>query len=331
MNHRRFGELTIAWECRDLSFDVVAAALPLELPTLDEHHAPGSATITVRAWSVPEPIEDPTARGATPLLFHVGTRCSFDPSGFFLWDGASRVRVARGGALIEAEVHERSFERSHAYFASVTMMMALQMALRAHGYFHVHACGATWPDGERWLLPAESDAGKSTLALSVCSSGATFLSDDALVLRRVGVDVEALGWLRPMRMTRATAAAFPGLMALATPCPAGSARDFEVDPRVAFPGRGIAAMPSPFTLLFPRIADQEVSSVRALDRAEAFGRLLHACAWVASEHVPRRDEQLDVLRRLVAQSRADELAAGTGLLRDPVAEVGVLRELLARR
>jgi hypothetical protein len=58
---------------------------------------------------------------------------------------------------------------------------------------------------------------------------------------------------------------------------------------------------------------------------------LHACAWVASEHVPRRDEQLDVLRRLVAQSRAYELAAGTGLLRDPVAEVGVIRELLARR
>jgi len=273
--------------------------------------------------------ESPASRGATPVLYHAGTLCFLDASGFWLWDGASRVHVSGDGTAIEAEVHERSFEQSPAYYASVTIMMALLLALRAHGYFHVHACAATWPDGERWLLPAESNAGKSTFGLALFSAGASFLSDDALLLRGSGADVEAIGWPRPMRMTHATAAAFPALAALATPCPPGSARDLEVDPRVAFVGRGVSSMTSPFALLFPGISHQPVSRVRALDRADAFGRLLHACAWVASEHVPRRDDQLELMRRLVDASPAYEVAVGTGMLRDPLAELAAIRSQLA--
>ena len=329
MNHRRLGELTIAWDCGELTFDVVAAALPLALSGQDAPDAAGSGpSITVQVRRALAPLESPANSGATPALYHTSTRCFLDASGFWLWDGASRVHVSRDGTAIEAEVHERSFEQSPAYFASVTVMMALMLALRAHGYFHVHACAARWPDGERWLLPAESNAGKSTLGLALFSSGAGFLSDDALLLRGSGTEVEAIGWPRPMRMTHATAAAFPALSALSTPCPPGSARDLEIDPRVAFAGRGVASMTGPFTLLFPGISQMPVSQVRALDRAEAFGRLLHACAWVVSEHVPRRDEQLELMRKLIDASPAYEVAAGTGMLRDPLAELAAIRAQL---
>ncbi len=328
MNERRVGELTIGWDCGDLPVDVIEAALPLELPLTATPARPPD--LFVRARLVRDPIPSPASSGATPVLFHTGTRCFLDASGFLVFDGASLLRVQRGGAAIEAEVHDSSLARAQ-YFASVTMMMALALSLREHGYFHVHACAAAWPDGERWLLPAESNAGKSTLGLALFSAGARWLTDDALFLHRVGDQVEAVGWPRPMRMTHATAAAFPALAGLATPCPPGSARDLEVDPRLAFPDRGVHALRGPFRLLFPRIAHAADSGVVALDRAEAFGRLLHACAWVASEHLPRREEQLELLGRVVDGAHACELAVGTGVLRDPTTEVTAIRALLARR
>jgi hypothetical protein len=51
---------------------------------------------------------------------------------------------------------------------------------------------------------------------------------------------------------------------------------------------------------------------------------------VASEHLPRREEQLELLGRVVDGARACELAVGTGMLGDPTAEVAAIRALLAR-
>jgi hypothetical protein len=185
--------------------------------------------------------------------------------------------------------------------------------------------GACWPDGETWLVPAESGGGKSTLALALFAAGARWLSDDALLLCARGTEVEAIGWARMIRMTSRTATAFPALAPLLTRCPEGSARDFEIDPRSAFPALGQASASSPLTLLFPHNAGTASSTVVPLYRAEAFGRVLHACAWVAAEHLPGRQQQLDLLARLVDRARAFEVAVGSRILTDPSAAVAELQ------
>ena len=103
---------------------------------------------------------------------------------------------------------------------------------------------------------------------------------------------------------------------------------FEIDPHRAFPGRGMLVGCAPFALLFPRIGEAPDSKVSPLPQAEALGRILHACARVASEHLPGRAQQLQLLGRLVASSRAFDVAVGNRILTDPSAVIDDLRERL---
>jgi len=330
MNTRCFADLRIEWDIGNLPVDPFAPVLPLALLESREPDAratSAAADLVIVARLTPAPAPSPAAEGALPVIFHGKTRCFLADAELVLWDGASTLRISSDGRRIDAAVHASSLERVF-HFSSVTVMMALLLALRHRGLFHLHAAAAQWPDGETWVIPGESNSGKSTLALAAFSAGARWLSDDALLLRAVDRDVEIVGWARMIRMTAVTADAFPALRPLLTACPPGSARDFEVDPRAAFAGRGQQCVRPPVTLLYPSIASLEHSHVTPLDDAEAFGRTLHACAWVASEHLPRRQEQLDLLARLIDRARAFELHVGTRLLQDPAAAVDEIRQLV---
>jgi hypothetical protein len=150
-----------------------------------------------------------------------------------------------------------------------------------------------------------------------------------LLLRAAGSDVEVIGWARNIRMTEHTAAAYPRLGPLLAQCPPESQRKYELDPRVAFPGRGMRATTAAPTLIFPLITGEPSCSAAPLSRAEAFGRLLHACAWVTLDRIPHRAAQLDLLTRFVARARAFEVGVGTRILSEPEATVAELRALLS--
>jgi hypothetical protein len=202
------------------------------------------------------------------------------------------------------------------------------LALRSHGLFHLHSACVALDDGTAWAMPGESDAGKSTLALALCSAGATYVSDDAVFLRSAGSGVEVVGYPRMLRMTERTAAAFPRLRPLLAPSPRGSARQLELDPRRAFAGHLRAVAPVVQVLAFPRAGEAPESQVTPLDRSQGFGRLLHACAWVASEHLPHRAEQLGLLARLSDRARAYDVTVGRQILSEPEAVVADLRRRL---
>jgi hypothetical protein len=328
----RFAGLDLECDSGDLPFDPFAPVLPLELVPGRVDGRPEAAQrpadVALQAALVSRPQPSPEAGGAVPVLFHGTTRCFKTGDGTLaLWDGASVLHVAPDGRHIHALVHGSSLERAF-LFSSVTVLVALFLALRGHRLFHLHAAAATWPGGETWLIPGDAGAGKSTLALALFSAGARFLSDDALVVHGASAAAEVTAWTRMIRMTAQTAAAFPRLAPLLVPCPPPSAREWQLDPRAAFPGRGQAFACEPFTLLFPRIASAAESSAAALDRADAFGRLLQSCAWVASEHVPRRQEQLDALARVVDSARAFEVAVGRRILHDPAAVAAEIQALL---
>jgi hypothetical protein len=262
------------------------------------------------------------------VLFQHVTRCFATCEGLVLWDGASTVRIAADGRHIAADIHPSSVEQPFQLLA-VTMKMALLLALRSHGLFHLHAAAVRWPAGDTWMIPGESGAGKSTLTLAFLHAGAQWLSDDALLVR-AGEASEIIAWARKIRMTSQTAAAYPELAPLLERCAPGSGRDFELDPRGAFPARGVVCAGPPLTILFPRVVDGTASELLPLSRNEAFGRILLACPWVAASHLAKQKDQLEALARLVDGARAFELVAGSALLRTPATAAHELRAQLSR-
>jgi hypothetical protein len=330
MKQRRLCELEFAWDASALPFDPFEPVMPLELDVPSARAAP-DVHIELQARLLAEPAPSPTRHGALPVVFHGSTDCYADAEGLSLWDGASLLRVCDGGSRIDAAVHPSSIARPF-HFSSITVLMALFLALRHHGYFHLHAAGLAPGDGTTWLLPGESGSGKSTLSLALLDAGAAWLSDDALLLRR-GADgaVQVLGWGRKLRLTRHTAAAFPALQHALQACPPESARHWELDPRTGFEGPGLGRATGPFRLLFPGFAAEPASRLVPLDQAEALGRALHACAWVAAEGLPRSREQLDLLAALCSTAPAAELRVGSRILSEPRAVAAELRALVASR
>lgn len=344
MKRRVLDGLELAWEHGDLSCDPFEPAMPLLLETADldaensPESTPGSPTagrddgtapapdIAIHAALAPEPLPSPAQQGGVDVLYHGGTRCFLLDESLVVWDGASTLRIAPDGKRIEARVHASSLE-SPFTFSSVAVTMTLLLALRQHGRFHLHAAAARLPGGETWVIPGDSGCGKSSLALALFCSGARWVGDDVLLLRSSGSGVEAAGWARKVRVSEATATAFPRLASLMAPCPPGRARRWEIDLRRAFPGCGLLSVRPPLKLVFPTVGREGSSTAKPLGRAEALGRILHACAWVASEHLPYGRAQLDLLGRLVDGARCYEVCLGRRLLEEPAAELARIEAL----
>lgn len=325
MKQLEFAGLRIVWDSSALPFDAIAPALPLPLDPDAVPHASTStgADLTLSARRIHARAPSPSERGAVPVLYQASTRCFARDGELLLWDGASELRVSADGRSIEADVHDASLEVPFRFHA-VTVRMALFLALRAHGLFHMHAGAARDASGRTWLVPGESGAGKSTLSLALFATGAEWLSDDAVLVRAVENDVEVCAWTRFLQVTAATADAYPALRSSCVPCPEGSGRDWRIDPRHAFPRRGLQTARGPFVIVFPAVGEGERSHLTPLSRAEALGRAMHAAAWVATDAHPQREAQLAALAGLVDRARSFELVGGREWLADPVAAASAL-------
>jgi len=330
MPRLHFAGLVIDSDASALQADVFAPALPLTLSSARESSTSAAlapADLVLHAVLTAAPTPNPEQLSALPALYHGRTRCFRDGADVVLWDGASTLRVLADGSRIEAQVHASSLDEAF-HFSSVTVSMALMLALRSHGLFHLHAAGLQWARDDAWVIAGESGAGKSTLTLALLGAGASSLGDDALLLRSAGTQLEVVGLPRMLRMTTATAAAYPELQPLFVACPEGSARQLEIDPREAFPDRSVEATTEAHTLVFPRIGDAGACRVVELDRADALGRLLHSAAWVAVENIPQRGEQLALLTQLANGARAFDVAVSTRILTNPSSVAAELRERL---
>ncbi len=348
MKQRRLAGLDLAWDAGNLPVDPFEIAMPLVLETADldpgasreaigpapsddpDRPAEQAADIVIHAGLTPHALPDPGRNGATRVLYHGPTYCFLLDGSLLVWDGASMLRIAPDGRSIAARVHASSLDDPFV-FAAVAVTMALLLAFRYHGRFHLHAAAARLPGGDGWLMPGNSGSGKSTLSLALYDSGANWLSDDAVLLQPCGSEVEAAGWARRIHVTDRTAEAFPSLAPHLTPGPPSSKRQWQIDPRRAFSGRGLFSLRSPLTLIVPTVGSDRTSTVRPLARAEALGCILHACAWVACDHLVHRQQQLELLGRLVDRSRCYEISLGRRLLEEPRAELEQIAALIRAR
>jgi hypothetical protein len=299
----------VGWRC-EVADDPVAPIL--NMFTIADPGDPLDLTIEVTtAIEAPAEEED----GEAQLFFHGLLRGYRNDGGIRITDGASELRLDDGEARIRMRIADGP--RGAEAPAPVMLFIALMIALRRHGLFHLHAAGLVQDGGRGRLVIGESGAGKSTAAMALVRSGWRWLGDDAVLLAEREKRIVVLAVPREFHLGPRTLAAFPEVAPLAGN-PYRTEHDKRpVDPRLAAPDRHAPSMAAPGVLLFPEVARDRSTALAPIDRAEALGALLPSSALVVVPGLPRAAEHLAVLRALADGARAFRATLGPDLLERP--------------
>lgn len=223
-------------------------------------------------------------------------------------------------------------------FVNLVLQAVLLLLIR-RGFFPLHAAALGRPSKDAReeripgvLLAAQSDSGKSTLALGLVHAGWGFLSDDSLLLRSASDSdgaklIEALPLRREFGLDEDAACDFPEITRHWQPF-LTEERKRRVDMRSLYPGQGLMRC-APRLMLFPEIAPIERSRLEPMRSSEALltlisqSPLLGASREDASAH-------LSALRTLTLQAPAFRLYAGRDLKDSPELLDDMITPLLSR-
>lgn len=296
--------LRVRWETRGLASDPARRLFAGFAACAETGDADLAITIDAGARALPD------ASDFRPAFFQGNVRGLEKHGEFRLMAPAAEVAIAADGRRIEAHVDAPTLNERG--FANTTLVIALAIALRQHGLFHMHAGALVRGDGRRVLVMGDSGAGKSTVTLALLDAGARPLGDDTLFLAERDGAPTLLAFARPFHLAPATAAAFPALPT--TSRDANGKSEIALD---ALPGRAIDRMSAPDVVLFPVVTREATTRAVPIDAAEAFGQALRSIALVAVDGMTHKVEQLALLRALLANARAFELHLGADWLADP--------------
>jgi hypothetical protein len=204
---------------------------------------------------------------------------------------------------------------------SVGLVVARAILERRAGRFHMHAgLVVDAGGGVGTLVAGRSGAGKTTTTLALMAAGATLAGDDVAFVRVVDDVVRVAALRRPLHVGEATATMFRGLLPAAR---AGGQSlmgkhivDVAADADDADANTG-ADVPVGL-VVFPSIADGEVTTARRMSLADVLQHLLEASAMVSWPHLAGTQGHLDALGRL-ARVRSVAVVLGKDALTRPAA------------
>jgi hypothetical protein len=333
--------VTLAWSLGGLRFDPLADLLGMLEVDVDTGLLSQGSTVRIELRPAPPSAAgDPRDEGWEPSFFHGVVQAYRGAGGFLIWDHASRVIIAPGGAPVLADVAPPEREVVPGSTGAV-LQIALALALRPAGLFHLHAAALVLPSGVPVIVAGGSGAGKTTTTLALLEAGADYLGDDTLFLHAPapgsGAAVDVIAFPREFHLGPTTLAAFPRLGPLAGP-PSARGDKRPLDPRRAYPGRhrpSVAVRPleadggAGAIALFPSIAAAPVTTLAPIARADAFGHLLASSASLVIDGADGRDENVALLGALLGAARCHEIRLGADAIGDPrgaiASRIGALR------
>jgi hypothetical protein len=153
--------------------------------------------------------------------------------------------------------------------------------------------------------------------------GWQYLADDAILLRGCRDAVAAMPRRPDLCLALAAIYAFPDTVAHWQPCSLAGDAKRRLDVQALYPEQ-VRATCVPHLLLFPTIVSAPQSQLVPVGKAEALFRLIHHSVLVTVEPRMARSH-VEILTRLVNQTRRYALHAGRDLAREP----GLITALLA--
>jgi hypothetical protein len=261
-------------------------------------------------------------RGAQPMPGLKGLQGLTEAHQCYLTDGDSLLHLqpeqGQGYARLAPNFSARPPRLQRAFWT-----YGLLKLLRPSGAYWLHAAGVVSPEGVGVLIVGPSGSGKSTLTIGLVRQGWSYLSDDALLLRRQPDGIVALAWRRHASVDASAAAAYADLpLGEETADPTGKPKR-RVAIEAVYPARHRADC-LPRALLFSRIVPHAPSVLVPLDPPTALKQLLSESGPALFDHVTM-SQHLSILTRLLKQATPYELRAGLDLYQEP----GRLSQLLS--
>lgn len=196
----------------------------------------------------------------------------------------------------------------------------LAAAWRHRGFYPLHAAAVSFADGCAPLVIGASGAGKTTTSLALLQGGATWCSDDKVLLHTTAGTIVAASLYANTNLAPATIAAHDSLQFALDRPPINDTNDKRPCLLTEVSGAVDLSPFMPTALLFPRQVPRRHSTLRRLDQMDALMRLSAQSPMSGERAVVRRQhEQLVALARRVP---AWEIEAGTDVLLSPAAFAG---------
>jgi len=207
------------------------------------------------------------------------------------------------------------------------ILYAVQAALRRAGLYQFHAgCVLPGNDSKAVLLVGDSGSGKSTLTATLLLGGWNFVTDDNLLLADSSAGIEAWALRRYFTFDEATLqnsnlTSFKQSIGGRVP---GKAEKFRFYARQAFPEKFVDTC-LPGAILFPTVTHEPKTRVEPLEQGDALARLIRQCPWATCDAAVA-PLHLQVLSKLVTQTRSYTLLAGRDVFDDPGSIPGLIAQ-----
>ena len=247
----------------------------------------------------------------------------------YLGTGASIARLDPRSGTAEVAIESSSRVRSENLEDDPATLVGLTLTilLRHRELYGLHA-GALAREGTGCLFIADGGCGKSTMSLNLVQQGWDYVSDDFIFLRPSGGRVEASGLRRNLCMDREATRDYPGLLGRWRDRPFSGAPKRWLEMNALYP-RQVKESCVPRVLLFPEIVPEPRSRLRPMtNKAEILGRLMHQSPLLVLES-RMSSRHLEVLKRLLLQSRCYRLLAGRDLKEPSTRIANLLSTLLS--
>ena len=187
--------------------------------------------------------------------------------------------------------------RDVSYWKRVILPVLLGIACASIGITPLH-CACLVKDGHGLLLGGESEAGKSTLALSLSLDGFAYLSDDWTYVSSSGSQVFAWGLPTPVKLLPDGSKYFPQLAAHEPSISQNGELAFEVDPVETFGVRRSLSC-QPRWLVFLERTREPCAVFKPIGSSEAASRLAADVEILPRCISDQRESQMDTINALV--------------------------------
>ena len=164
------------------------------------------------------------------------------------------------------------------------------------------------------LFVAKSDCGKSTMAFSLVRQGWDYLSDDSILFRSNGKDVEVFPLRKELFLDLDSARYFPEIVAHWQTYQQKTEVKQFLNVEAVYPGR-VTTNCVPRILIFPEIVDEPESQLIPSSKAESLFLLIQQSLFLLELNIAPK--YIEILKLLVNQTKRYRLLAGRDMKNDP--------------